>query len=91
MLIHIEYGTQVRAASNRAREEINIQGEPSLADLLSQLKQSQPEILHSWLDDAGRPKPGLLVFVNDESPHDVAATRLKQGDRVALMTLVSGG
>lgn len=89
MQIEIEYSTQVRTASGQSRQTLVVPDECSLADLLTALRTLHPS-LAAWIDAEGQPRPGLLVFVNDQSPES-AEFRLHANDVVALMTLVSGG
>lgn len=91
MQIRIEYSTQVRVASGTSSEQVDVANGSTVADLLKQLVESRGSAFSPWLSDSGQPRPGLLVFVNDQSPSDLNSTRLNAGDQVALMTLVSGG
>ncbi len=89
MQIHIEFGTQVRAASGTAHMQVQSNTGHSLAQLLIELTSSHPA-LATWINQRGQPQAGLLVFVNDQAPTDFDIP-LRDGDHVALMTLVSGG
>jgi molybdopterin converting factor small subunit len=91
MQIHIEYGTQVRMTSGKSNEQLEISEGSSVADLLKHLVETRSATLGHWLAESGEPRPGLLVFLNDQSATDLRTTYLKAGDQVALMTLVSGG
>lgn len=90
MQIEIEYGTQVRAAAGYSRETLDVPEECSVASALAQLLMSNVK-LAPWIETSGLARPGLLVFVNDQSPGDLKLTRLKPHDHVALMAMVSGG
>lgn len=89
MQIEIEYSTQTRTASGRSRQTLDAASECTLADALSSLVKIQPQ-LSPWIDAAGKPRAGLLVFVNDRAANSWDV-QLHTGDVVALMTLVSGG
>lgn len=91
MHITIEYGTQVRATSGTATEELEVGEGTTAAELLRQLVTTRSDALRAWFTDDFRPRPGLLVFINDQTPTSLETTRLQSGDQVALMTLVSGG
>lgn len=91
MQIRIEYSTQVRVASGNSSEQVDVADGSTVADLLKQLVEFRAAAFSPWLSENGQPRPGLLVFVNDQSPGDLSSTRLRAGDQVALMTLVSGG
>lgn len=90
MQIEIEYGTQVRTASGLSRERVELPSACSLAVALLQLLKTHPK-LAPWIDVTGQPRPGLLVFVNDQSISDIHLTQLQADDHIALLTLVSGG
>lgn len=90
MQIEIEYGTQVRVASGVSREQLTIDSRATPAALLQQLTDRH-SALSAWIEPTGKPRPGLLVFVNDRSLDDVERSQLHDGDQVALLTLVSGG
>ncbi len=90
MQIEVEYGTQVRTASGRSRERVELADGCTLSAVLAQLLEAHPK-LAPWIDASGQPRPGLLVFVNDQSPGDVHATIVNANDQLALITLVSGG
>ncbi len=91
MRIDIEYGTQVRAAGGKNCETIEAPDVCTVQACLLELMKSDRDYLKTWLDGSGVPKPGLLVFVNDESPANLLQHPLRERDRVSLMTLVSGG
>lgn len=91
MRITIEYGTQVRSAGGIGMETLDVDQGTTAAALLKQLAETRRAILGPWLTDDFRPRPGLLVFINDETPTALEATQLQAGDQIALMTLVSGG
>ena len=91
MHISIEYGTQVRPASGIRDETVEVSDGTTAAELLKQLVESRSEFLGAWFTEDFRPRPGLLIFVNDQTPPSLESTQLRSGDQVALMTLVSGG
>lgn len=91
MQIEIEYGTQVRVASGVTREKIETPEGSTAAELLAHLLTAHDGALAPWITADGQPRPGLLVFINDQSPASLQNALLRHGDHVALMTLVSGG
>ena len=90
MRIEVEYGTQIRTAVGRERESVDLVDEETLAQLLAKLAAAH-EPLATWLTIDGALRAGVLVFVNDQTPYKHAEHRLKEGDHVSLLTLVSGG
>jgi len=65
----------------------------TLADVVAQLNARFPGLGYRLLDDQGRMRRYVLVFVNDESvahlaPEDV---RLQDGDVVHILPSVAGG
>ena len=91
MHVTIEYGTQVRSASGLRAETLEVAAGTTAAALLKQLVESHATFLAPWFTDDYRPRPGLLVFINDQTPTSLETTHLRAGDQVALMTMVSGG
>lgn len=91
MRVTIEYGTQVRAASGTRVETVEVAAGTTAAALLKQLVETRAAFLAPWFTDDFRPRSGLLVFINDQTPTSLETTHLRAGDQVALMTLVSGG
>ncbi len=88
MNIECEFSTQVRVATGRAKESIDLPDGTSLTALLQMLLERYPQ-LSTWIDPHGHPRPGLLIFINDQSPTDHPT--LKPNDCLSLMALVSGG
>ena len=90
MQIEVEYSTQVRTATSVSREQVDVPEACSLAQALAYVLTLHPK-LSPWLDVNGMPRPGLLLFINDQSPAESVNTRLKPNDQVAIMSMVSGG
>lgn len=88
--MEIEFSTQVRVATGVTRESLDMPDGTTMSQLLAQLLIMHPP-LANWIEPGGKPRPGLLVFVNDQAPTDIEGAVLKANDGVALMTLVSGG
>lgn len=91
MRIEIDYATQVRTTVGVRGETLELTEGATLRVLLKRLCEVHPSIRDSWVADDGTPRAGLLVFVNDESRVDSSHYVLNHGDRVSLMTMVSGG
>jgi len=89
--IKIEYGTQVRSASGASDESLEVDEGASLADAVRLLVEQRRELLQPWFTADYRPRAGLLIFVNDQTPSSLESTRLRAGDQISLMTLISGG
>ncbi len=64
----------------------------TLADALSQLHQSFPDLSGRLLDDGGRLCPGIEVAVNNREvfPFD-PDYRLKQDDQIRISSIITGG
>lgn len=90
MQIEIEFGTQVRTATGVSREKVDVPEACSLAQALTHVLMLQPK-LSPWIEASGLPRPGLLLFINDQSPAESYNTRLKPNDQVSMMSMVSGG
>lgn len=91
MRITIEYGTQVRLAGGSCVETLEVEAGTTAAELLKTLVETRTATLGPWFTDDYRPRPGLMIFINDQTPSALESTQLQAGDQVALLTLVSGG
>ena len=64
-----------------------------LESVLKSVKVSHPKIYASWCDSEGQLRSSLPVFVNDEHIRykDGIQTILRDGDKVYIIPLVTGG
>ena len=95
MKIKIHYLGLVKAYTNKSQDEIDLKGGASLMDLLNKLaaefgKQFTQEIYEPGAKDV---KPMFAVMVNGIVTGQLNGldTRLKEGDNVILMPLMTGG
>jgi molybdopterin converting factor small subunit len=60
---------------------------------LLSLRSTQPNVVASWCDRQGHLRKSLQAFVNDSHVrfHDGLDTVLKDGDRLRVIPLVTGG
>jgi len=65
----------------------------TVAGLLEALGGAYPGVHHRVVDEVGRLRPHVNVFVNGESIRHIAglATPLQEGDEVWLLPAISGG
>ncbi|HEX2022054.1 MAG TPA: MoaD/ThiS family protein [Candidatus Thermoplasmatota archaeon] len=75
-----------------APEAIDLAG-ATLAEAMADLARQDPGIADRILDERGRPRPHVHLFVNGESlgSRDLAAVALREGDVVRALPAVSGG
>ena len=95
----VEGETRVRVWLPRALREYSkgqdtvALGGDTLADVISQLNARFPGIGYRILNDQGRLRRYVLVFVNDDSVAHLEpeAVRLRDGDTVHILPSVAGG
>lgn len=92
MKIRIQFSGQLRAAAGTAELDLDLPDGTPAFTLLNHVAQASPAALRGMLlDDAGRSRPGLLVFQNDEQVNLAELGALEPGARFTLMTGISGG
>ena len=96
MKVTVEYVGHVRTILNVEREEeLEIPDKASIADLLMVLSEKYGESFKKAFYEKGGTdvKPNFMMAVNGYLLNQLKGveTRLKEGDRVALMPVVSGG
>ena len=76
----------------RGRDTVALGGD-TLADVIAQLNARFPGIGYRILNDQGRLRQYVLVFVNDDSVAHLEpeAVRLRDGDTVHILPSVAGG
>ncbi len=95
MRIKVQYLGLIRSKIGKKGEEVQVREGAPLSDLLDKLAKLYGEPLKD-LFDIGTENildPTFIVTVNGVLTDRLSGmnTRLSEGDRVALMTLVSGG
>jgi molybdopterin synthase sulfur carrier subunit len=71
------------------RAEVDADG-ATLTELLEDLERRHPGIRFRMVDEQGRVRPHMKVFVNGEVERDLERT-LTDGDDVVIMQALSGG
>ena len=94
--VKVEYVGHIKNIINSGREEeIEVGDEASVADLLIVLAEKYGEPFRKAFYDKGGAdvKPNYIITVNGYllNQLDGIKTKLKHGDRVALLPIVSGG
>ena len=95
MRVKVQYLGLIRSRLGKREEEVDVKEGASLSDLLNKLTKTYGESLKSLFDadEENVLDPSFIVTVNGVLTGQLRGmkTRLKRGDRVALMTLISGG
>lgn len=94
--VKVEYLGHVRNVIGSGRmEEIEISDEATVADLLTVLSEKYGEPFKKAIYQSGSAdvKPNYIITVNGYllNQLDGVKTKLRNGDRVALLPIVSGG
>ncbi len=76
----------------KGRDAVEVRG-ATLADVVVRLNAMFPGLAYRLLDDQGRLRRFVLVFVNDDSVAHLApeAVVLREGDTVHILPSVAGG
>lgn len=95
MRVKVEYLGLIRSMLGKREEEIDVKQAAFLSDLLNKLTKTYGESLKSLFDvDKGNVlDPSFIITVNGVLVGQLQGmkTRLKRGDKIAFMTLISGG
>lgn len=96
MKVKVEYLGHIKnILGNRREEEVEIKEDSSVADLLITLSSRYGEPFKKAIYETGGTdvKPNFMATVNGYllNQLDGVKTKLKQGDNVILMPVVSGG
>jgi len=89
--VRVQYLGLIRSKLGKIGEEFDLKEGASLSDLLNSLTENYGELLKNVLDFKRESvlDPTFIVTVNGVSRKPDA--KLKEGDMVSLMTLISGG
>ncbi|MGQ9623912.1 MAG: MoaD/ThiS family protein [Candidatus Bathycorpusculaceae bacterium] len=96
MRVKVEYVGHIKNLISSGREEeIEVADDASVADLLMLLAERYGEPFRKAFYDKGSTdiKPNYIITVNGYLLNQLGGikTKLKQGDRVTLLPIVSGG
>ena len=95
MRVKVQYLGLIRSRLGKGEEEVDVKEGAFLSDLLNKLTKTYGESLKSLFDadEKNILDPSFIVTVNGVLTGQLCGmkTRLKEGDRIALMTLISGG
>jgi molybdopterin converting factor small subunit len=90
MKVEVSYIAQVRSAAGVGAESIEMPAAATAADLASKVAGAHGQTLQNLLlDDAGRPRKTILIFINNKQSDPAAP--LKDNDRVTFLSPLSGG
>jgi molybdopterin converting factor small subunit len=81
--------TPLRSYTGDARV-VEMEPQPSVTAVLDELDRRYPGIRFRVVDEQGRLRQHMKVFVGDESVRDLS-TALAPGDEITLMQALSGG
>lgn len=83
---------QLRDLTNGAKE-VELDSAPDIEVVVGELDKTFPGIGRKIVDDQGKIRPYVNVFVNTENSRDLSneKTRLKDGDIVHILPSVAGG
>lgn len=70
-------------------EKLNVEAE-SLSDVFFQIAKDFPQLELALITD-GKPNISILIFINDEQVSIDNPPALNDGDRITLMSPISGG
>lgn len=95
MRVKVRYLGLIRSRLGKREEEVDVKEGAFLSDLLNKLTKKYGESLKSIFDEDEKNvlDPSFIVTINGVLIGQLRGmrTRLKRGDRIALMTLISGG
>lgn len=95
MRVKVQYLGLIRSKLGKREEEVDVKEGSFLSDLLNKLTKTYGESLKSLFDadEKNVLDPSFIVTINGVLIGQLQGikTRLKRGDRIALMTLISGG
>ena len=92
MKITIEYSAQIRRTLGVSEETIDLVDSQSLHDLISHLAEKHGQLFKDLiLDVEGNLSRMILASVNSVQVQESTSVDLRDGDRVNLMSPISGG
>lgn len=95
MRVKVQYVGVIRSKLGKTEEEVEIKEGASISDLLIRLAKTYGENLKSLFDEDEKNvlDPSYIATINGVLIGQLQGmkTRLKENDRISLMTLISGG
>jgi len=92
MNVTVEYTAQLKRAAGCATESVELDGDFTLDNLVSQIAQRHGDAVSSiLLHEEGGVHPSILVFVGNEQVRPNDDSHLKDGDVVSFVSPISGG
>lgn len=92
MVVTVEYTAQLKRASGKSREEIELSDSATLLDLVNAIADQHGEELARMLKSAdGAPQTTIIPFVGDDQVRWDACDALKDRVTVTLLAPISGG
>jgi len=91
-LIRVHLTGQLRDLTNGAKE-VNLDSAVDVEGALGELDRTFPGIGRRIVDDQGKIRPYVNVFVNTENSRDLKQekTKLREGDTIHILPSVAGG
>lgn len=92
MVITVEYTAQLKRASGKSREEIELADSGTLLDLVNAIADQHGDELSRMLKAVdGSPQTTIIPFVGDDQVRWDASDALRDGVTVTLLAPISGG
>lgn len=92
MVVTVEYTAQLKRAAGKAREEFELDDSGTLLDLINAIADRHGDELARMLKSAdGAPQTTVIPFVGDDQVRWDAASVLRDGVAVTLLSPISGG
>ena len=92
MNVTIEYAAQIKRAAGVASEQVTLDDDATLRAAVQAAIERHDESFRSVLLNAdGDIHPSILVFVGEEQVRPDADPSLNDGDRITLLSPISGG
>lgn len=91
MKITVEYASQIKRVTGTETEEYELEENGTLQDLILLVSQKHDAELHSLLFKEEILHPSILLFVKDNQVRWEDNPELADGDRVTLLSPISGG
>ena len=91
MIVTLHYSYQAREAAGTRQERIELDAPCTTTQLLLVLARRHEGLRPLLLDDAGKPHPTALLFINDAQVTNHTPRELRGGEDIFLLSPVAGG